>query len=265
MPKGARKIDMARLKDSLAKAEEKGGLKNLGKLWEAVAAQYNVQVPANMKPIAASLAKQKITEEDWPIKTISGKGKAAVVDSKLLQQCIILVEADGLPPNRGELFKKVAEKYAADPRGAAIPFNTLQQIANKSNLTIETPKGKVGRQAGEGFPAIKRVKKADKFAADPVIVESIKAVIGRIPLKMQERHANTIEKFKQGSRTAAVKLNCLECSNWQGGEVRLCVINSCAMYPFRPYQGNSVDADDDEQDTGDEAVTDDELEPAEAA
>lgn len=46
-----------------------------------------------------------------------------------------------------------------------------------------------------------------------------------------------IDKAEAGSKTAAIKLNCLECSGWQRKEVRDCRDTGCPFYPQRPYQG----------------------------
>ena len=35
------------------------------------------------------------------------------------------------------------------------------------------------------------------------------------------------------TRGKAIRLNCLECCNWQSREVRLCVCILCALYPYR--------------------------------
>jgi hypothetical protein len=45
-----------------------------------------------------------------------------------------------------------------------------------------------------------------------------------------------VDKVEQGSMAAAVKLMCLDCSGWVKPEIRDCVITSCPLYPFRPYQ-----------------------------
>jgi hypothetical protein len=45
-----------------------------------------------------------------------------------------------------------------------------------------------------------------------------------------------IAQVEAGSTQAAVKLMCLECSCWVRQEVRDCAINSCPLYPVRPFQ-----------------------------
>jgi hypothetical protein len=45
-----------------------------------------------------------------------------------------------------------------------------------------------------------------------------------------------VNKVEKGSMAAALKLMCLDCSSWVKPEIRDCVITSCPLYPFRPYQ-----------------------------
>jgi hypothetical protein len=39
-----------------------------------------------------------------------------------------------------------------------------------------------------------------------------------------------------GGRANAVKAKCLECCNWQKGEVSACQIRDCPLWHYRPYQ-----------------------------
>ncbi len=52
-----------------------------------------------------------------------------------------------------------------------------------------------------------------------------------------------VDQVEKGSLRAAIKLNCLECSAYQPGEIKLCVVTACAMFPHRPYQGNVQESD----------------------
>ncbi len=38
------------------------------------------------------------------------------------------------------------------------------------------------------------------------------------------------------SRRAAMHAFCLECTQWQREEVRLCTSPACPLYPYRPYR-----------------------------
>lgn len=43
---------------------------------------------------------------------------------------------------------------------------------------------------------------------------------------------------KELTRQKAIRLKCLECCAWQPGEVRLCTIPTCALYPYRGVVDN---------------------------
>jgi len=38
------------------------------------------------------------------------------------------------------------------------------------------------------------------------------------------------------SRTAAIKAKCLDCVCWQRKEITLCPLDTCPLWPYRPYQ-----------------------------
>lgn len=41
--------------------------------------------------------------------------------------------------------------------------------------------------------------------------------------------------FSRVSRLAAVKAKCWECTNWQRSEVTRCHIDTCPLWPYRPF------------------------------
>jgi len=52
-----------------------------------------------------------------------------------------------------------------------------------------------------------------------------------------DAYLNIYDKaIKRTSRVAAVKAKCLDCTNWQRAEVRLCAVFSCPLWAYRPYQ-----------------------------
>ena len=38
------------------------------------------------------------------------------------------------------------------------------------------------------------------------------------------------------SRAAAIKAKCLDCTNWQRVEVADCLVETCPLWPYRPYR-----------------------------
>ena len=48
-----------------------------------------------------------------------------------------------------------------------------------------------------------------------------------------QRYKALQKKARGGSRKAAMRLKCLDCSCWVATEVTKCTCNQCALYPFR--------------------------------
>lgn len=46
----------------------------------------------------------------------------------------------------------------------------------------------------------------------------------------------TLVAYTSNSRTSAIDVKCLQCSNFQRDEVINCKVESCGLYKFRPYQ-----------------------------
>jgi hypothetical protein len=240
---GQRKVDDARLKACVAQVEEKGGLASLGDLWEKAAALYNENVPKDMKALAPSLVRSKVLDEyKLTLKTVNGRAKAAAVNKATLQECIIEVEERGLPRTWSELFSKVAEVYNRQTQ-QSVSGATLQALAIKEKLEIETPKGKKG-----GFAEGKRGKRgsrADKFAKSEVAQAAIAQARKDIPSFARKRHLPVVDELAAGSMKAAVKLKCLDCCNFNTAEIKHCESDGCGLWLFRPYQkGDEIEAGD---------------------
>ena len=50
------------------------------------------------------------------------------------------------------------------------------------------------------------------------------------------RFKNLLNKMEKGSKAAAIKMNCLDCCNYDTTEVKECNSTSCPSYLIRPYQ-----------------------------
>lgn len=231
----AKKINEAHLRQCVTKAEENGSLPNQSALWTAVMEIYNKSLPFGYKEITPSVVRSRVLELNLPLKTISGHKKSANVDLKVLQSCICEVEQNPCT-NRSDLFQKVSDVYNKRT-DQSCSWATLANIALKNDLEMKTPKGK----KGQGLRRGKRTTKAEKFQKNPAIVEAIEKMQQSIPRSLQKRYLPVIEKVREGSRTAAVKLKCLDCSGWQPKEVRNCLCHDCPLWAFRPYQGGAED------------------------
>lgn len=170
-------------------------------------------------------------------KTETPVGRAALVAA--IQFC----ETNGPFANRSLLYSCVATQYnhAEQPRKHITPSIVLLRIRDWG-LTVKTPMGKRGRAKGailspEHKAAMlagrgQRTPKSERFASDPKISAALSALAQRTP----ERFKGLVDDIRNGSRNAAVKLHCLECSGYQTSEVADCVCVACPLWAFRPYQ-----------------------------
>lgn len=57
--------------------------------------------------------------------------------------------------------------------------------------------------------------------------------------------ANPTQKASKNPKSLRLAINakCYNCSNDQKGEVRVCPVKSCPLWPVRPYQGKSQEED----------------------
>lgn len=67
-----------------------------------------------------------------------------------------------------------------------------------------------------------------------------------------ELHKTATERVlhKQLARSAAIRIKCLQCCNYERAEVAYCPVITCALHAVRPYTGKVVDeeAEDDAED-----------------
>lgn len=175
------------------------------------------------------------------------------VDQKLLVRAIEQAEKDGPLRNLQALWESACKIYNESVGTTSFPEITPSVVmlrVGEWNISRKTVAGKKGRgvlsdeqkaamQAGRQGG---RTSKAEKFAKNPLIAEAHKLLRERTP----ERFHNLVDQIEAGSRSAAVKLNCLECSAYVTSEVRQCVCSHCPLFAFRPYQG-SIEPDEAEE------------------
>ena len=192
--------------------------------------------------------------------------KTVPVDRDALVAAIAHVEGkDGYSGGKTEMCKAAAEQYnkvvnPSKPITHSVVYLRIEEFkipiktkAKKRGRGKMTDEQKAAMQAGRA--ASKGKTKAQKFAADPVAQRNFQLLRDRTP----ERFHPVIDKVEEGSRTAAVKLACLECSNFQTVEIRECPCEQCPLFMFRPYQGKSNEGDYEEPEAKEE------LEPMEEA
>jgi len=230
----ATSIDKAKFKEALASADT-SECKNLNHLWDKTAAIYKQNTG---QEISRSLVYQRVRE--WKLKynteSKKGRGPGVEVDIPLLKTCITESEKDGPLSNRTELYHLVAEKYNAKKPDATITHSIVYLRIDANEIDIKTPKGKRGGDGsqlrGSRIPGVRR-SRADKFNASPEAKKSFE----RLEKSTPTRFLPLVDAIKRGSRSAAVKLHCIECSGYSTAEVRNCACPQCPLYLFRPYQG----------------------------
>jgi hypothetical protein len=129
-------------------------------------------------------------------------------------------------PNRSALWSALeATEWAKTRRPRPLSGQVAMVLANKFKLTIKTPLGKRG---GGSVPINTGSKTRRVISLD--VLTPVKKVV---PQKYQK----LVNSMAKGSKKAAIKLVCLQCSNWQPNEVRHCPVTNCVTYPIRPFQG----------------------------
>ena len=185
------------------------------------------------------------------------------INRKKFEKAIKQAEKDGPLSNRSELWEKVAAIYnqmdVPDPLSHSVVYLRVKEW----EITVKTPVGKCGRAAGPMTDEQKakiaesrknRKSKAEKFSSD----EDAQAHFENLKKNTPERFWTLIDKIAKGSRTAAVKLNCLQCMGFVTKDVKTCTASKiCSMWLFRPYQTKeeAAEFDADGGNDPDEEVT----------
>ena len=130
--------------------------------------------------------------------------------------------------NPSALWKAVentewARSQKPRPMTAAVAYVRAKELG----ITYKVVPGKRGFDGKRTGPRTPRIKKMKAFAPS----------FAKMRLSTPERYLPLVDKAEKGSKMACIKLKCLECSAWQGSEVRQCVIIHCPLYPIRPFQG----------------------------
>ena len=188
------------------------------------------------------------------------------IDRKKFNAAIKQAEKDGPLPNRSELYKTVAEIYNGmvppqdreTGRRNHISFSVVSLRVKEWEIKVKTPVGKRGRAAGVPMSDEQKKKmqasrknrksKGEKFENSDEAQEHF----GYLKKTTPKRFHAIIDAIAKGSRTAAVKLQCLQCCGWVTKEVRSCSsIKICPLFLFRPYQSKE-DAAEFDADGGNE-------------
>jgi hypothetical protein len=63
-----------------------------------------------------------------------------------------------------------------------------------------------------------------------------------VETSVPDKHKIATERalLKQVSRSVAMRVKCLSCSNYEMQEAKNCAVVLCPLWPYRPYQGASA-------------------------
>lgn len=164
------------------------------------------------------------------------------VDRNLLEVSIKEAEKNGPLANLNELWKTSTVFYneqitkMGDIANSPYPLITPSIVLLRSKdwkLPTLTQPGKKGRQKGSKITIGKKVSRSEKMKS---FSESFKKMRKHTP----GRFAKVLNKVEGGSLKSALKLKCLDCSNYEPKEIKNCRVTSCALYPYRPYQTTEI-------------------------
>lgn len=154
--------------------------------------------------------------------------KPIEINREEFQGVVTTLEQERVFATRTELWEAVQQTPWAKGR---IPRPLTAQVAllkaEELGLEVKTAKGKRGKEKGCGPVSVAGRKKK---------VFSMKKVRESIPNRMKETLEKTVKRAENGSLKARTKLMCLNCSNWQKGEVAMCEIEECPLWDVRPYK-----------------------------
>jgi len=174
------------------------------------------------------------------------------VDKDLLQQAIETAESKETFPNQSKLWAKVAEIYNQNDGVKSISGSVVYLRVNQFGLSCKTEKGRKRRgpmseeqkaKMQEARKNASRMSKADKLKTIPKYEENIIRLREVTPTSLH----SLIEKMANGSRVAAEKLQCLQCTGFDRSSVRECSSMSCPLFLYRPYQ-SATEEDETEED-----------------
>jgi hypothetical protein len=172
--------------------------------------------------------------------------KSILVDRQKLEAALNMAENNGPLSNLSELWSKATEIYnrtAEQP----ITHSVVALRVKEWNVVVKTQPGRKGRAMSDEQKAAMQAARGQRRPRSEKMKEFKTFDLLRQEMNLEadkRRFLPVLEAAEKGSMKAAIKLNCLECSNWLTTEVKHCPVEKCAFYPHRPYKPGSTDADE---------------------
>lgn len=156
-----------------------------------------------------------------------GRKKLAITREEL-QGVVDQLEAETPFTSRAALWQAVAgTEWAKNLIPRPLTAQVAMLRAKELGVTVKTACGEIGK------PREGRDKKS--FVLPLKVIEISKR-------ETPSKYHDVLERANAGSRKAAMKLKCLECSGWSQNEVAHCEIYGCALWQFRPYKRTKPNA-----------------------
>jgi len=144
--------------------------------------------------------------------------------------------------NPSHLWKALEQtEWAKSQKPRPITAAVAYVRAKELKIQYQTKPGKRGRaaltdeQKARMQEARKGARRTGKEKMAPY-VETFEQLRKEVP----DRYQNLVDRAAQGSKTAMIKLKCLDCCTYQTKEITHCTCTGCSLYPVRPYQGGVV-------------------------
>ncbi len=152
------------------------------------------------------------------------------VDKNQLIDCMNEIENSNTFPNRSTLYDAVAETHWAKSCHAKPLTSAIIGLRVKEyGIEPKTPKGKRGRSFG---PMTEEHKQA--------MLEGRRnrptKALPELRIATPEARMGMVAKIEKGSKASALKLMCLQCTDYHVAEIKYCPVVSCPLHSLRPYQ-----------------------------
>lgn len=238
-------------KESLINAineAEKTSHPTQGALFEAVVNIYNSSSDIKITPATARnrMAEWNLTFSNQPAGK-RGIGRAATeVDQDKLTAALTEAEKDGALSNRSLLYTKVAELYNNGAENKISPSVVNLRIESWK-LVCKTEKARIRtiKDIGDEPKPSKAIQddvKIDlkpRYGKEMTYAQNMVGIRHLLTRNGMKKYMPLADKIANGSKAAAIKLNCLQCCGFEKKEVKYCTCTDCPMFTFRPYRSKS--------------------------
>lgn len=172
------------------------------------------------------------------------------VNRELMVSCIKEAEKNGPLTNQNALWNEVAGLYNVKA-AHSITFSVVALRVKEWGLSVQTQPGVRGRAPGGTLSdAQKAAMQAGRLARkDRLLTGDDAEVYAQIRSDAPERFQGLVDRAERGSKSALLKLVCLDCTCYQPCEISACSA-ICPLKPFRPYQKGEDEGENLEEPVG---------------